>query len=251
MSKSKSATAAASPASAGRADPQLIEDLVAANHILADQGVLDGWGHVSVRHNRDPSRYLLACSRAPELVTAKDIIEFDLDSNPVNARGRNLYTERFIHGEIYKVRPDVIAIVHNHAPPLIPFGVTTVPLRPLYHRAAFIALGIPVFEIRESFGMTDMLIRNSAQGSALARTIADKPAALMRGHGTTVVGPSLPRLVTRSIFLALNATLQQQAIALGGPVTYLDPEEARLIEAREGYGASRAWEAWKRKALAK
>src|SRR4249920_3087982 len=103
------------PASAAPVDTQLIEDLVAANRILADQGVLDGWGHVSVRHNRDPSRYLLACSRAPELVTAKDIVEFDLDSNPVNARGRNLYTERFIHGEIYKVRPDVMAIVPNHA----------------------------------------------------------------------------------------------------------------------------------------
>ncbi len=241
------------PRSAGRADRQLIEDLVAANRILALQGVLDGWGHVSVRHNRDPNRFLLSRSLAPELITAKDILEFDLDNNPVDAKGLNLYTERFIHGEIYKTRPDVVAICHSHAPPVIPFGVTSVKLMPLYHRAAFIGLGIPIFEIREGFGMTDMLIRNAAHGRALAQSIADKPAVLMRGHGATIVAPSLPRLVSRSIFLALNATLQMQAMALtqggGGPINFLDPEESRLIEAREGYGLGRAWEAWKRKAM--
>ena len=237
--------------SAGRADPALISDLVAANRILAMQGVLDGWGHVSVRHNRDPNRFLLSRSLAPELITAKDILEFDLDNNPVDAKGWNLYTERFIHGEIYKARPDVVAICHSHAPQVIPFGVTSIQLKPLYHRAAFIALGIPIFEIREGFGMTDMLIRNAAHGHALARSIGDKPAVLMRGHGATIVAPSLPRLVSRSIFLAMNATLQVQAMALapGGRINYLDPEEARLIEAREGYGLGRAWEAWKRKAL--
>jgi len=231
----------------------LIEDLVAANRILAMQGVLDGWGHVSVRHNRDPNRFLLSRSLAPELITAKDILEFDLDNSPVDAKGRNLYTERFIHGEIYKTRPDVVAICHSHAPPVIPFGVTSVQLRPLYHRAAFISLGIPIFEMREGFGMTDMLIRNEAHGRALAKSIADKPAVLMRGHGATIVAPSLPRLVGRSIFLAMNATLQAQAMALapGGRINYLDPEEARLIEVREGYGLGRAWEAWKRKALRK
>ncbi len=237
--------------SAGPADRQLVEDLVAANRILAMNGVLDGWGHVSVRHNRDPRRFLLSRSLAPELITAKDILEFDLDNNPVDAKGRNLYTERFIHGEIYKTRPDVVAICHSHAPPVIPFGVTSVQLRPLYHRAAFIGLGIPIFEIREGFGMTDMLIRNAAHGRALAQAIADKPAVLMRGHGATIVAPTLPRLVGRSIFLAMNATLQAQAMALapGGAINYLDPEEARLIEEREGYGLGRAWEAWKRKAL--
>ena len=235
--------------SAGRPDPQLVADLVAANRILAQHDVLDGWGHVSVRHNLDPSRYLLSRSLAPELVSARDILEFDLDSNAVTARGQNLYTERFIHGEIYKARPDVAAIVHSHAPPVIPFGATHVPLRPMYHRAAFIAAGIPIFEMREDFGMTDMLIRNGAHGAALARSIADKPAVLMRGHGATVVAPSLPRLVSRAIFLALNATLQMQAMIMtreGGQIVFLDPEEARLIEAREGYGLGRAWEAWKR-----
>jgi HCOMODA/2-hydroxy-3-carboxy-muconic semialdehyde decarboxylase len=239
------------PRSAGPADRQLIEDLVAANRILAMQGVLDGWGHVSVRHNRDPNRFLLSRSLAPELITAKDILEFDLDNNPVDAKGRNLYTERFIHGEIYKTRPDVVAVAHMHAPPVIPFGVIDVPLKPIYHRAAFIAFGVPIFEIRDAAGMTDLLIRNPELGRALAKSIADKPAVLMRGHGATVVGPTLQRLVGRSIFLAMNATLQAQAMALapGGRINYLDPEEARLIEAREGYGLGRAWEAWKRKAL--
>jgi ribulose-5-phosphate 4-epimerase/fuculose-1-phosphate aldolase len=244
------AAAQTAPPSAGSVEPQLIEDLVAANRILADQGVLDGWGHVSVRHPRNPNRYLLSRSRAPELIVAEDIMEFDLDSNPVDARGKPLYTERFIHGEIYKARPDVVAIVHTHAPALIPFGISKVPLKPVYHRSAFIAAGVPVFEIRERAGMTDMLIRDQALGRALADALGDHPAALMRGHGAVVVGPSL-RVVGRSIFLPLNATLQMQAAALGGPVTYLDPAEARKIEEREGYGLARAWEAWKRKAMAK
>src|SRR5262249_52445453 len=173
------------------------------------------------------------------------------DNNAVDDRGHGLYTERFLHGEIYKVRPDVVAICHCHAPPVIPFGVIDVPLKPMYHRAAFIALGVPIFEIRDAAGMTDLLIRNPARGAARERTIWDKPAVLMRGHGATVVAPSLPRLVGRSIFLALNATLQAQAMIMtgGGAINYLDPEEARLIEAREGYGLGRAWEAWKRKAL--
>jgi ribulose-5-phosphate 4-epimerase/fuculose-1-phosphate aldolase len=239
--------------SAGRPDPKLIEDLVAANRILAMHGVLDGWGHVSVRHNRDPNRYLLSRSLAPELITARDILEFDIDNEPVAGKGAKLYTERYIHGEIYKKRPDVVAVAHMHAPPLIPFGVIQQKLKPMYHRAAFIAQGVPVFEIRDAAGMTDLLIRNPALGAALAASLADKPAVLMRGHGATVVGPSLPRLVGRSIFLPLNATLQMQAVMMsgGGPINFLDPEEARLIEAREGYGLGRAWEAWKRKALKK
>src|SRR5215470_12654588 len=149
----------AQPASAGPAAPQLIEDLVAANHILADQGVVDGYGHVSARHDRDPSRYLMARSMAPELVAVSDIMEYDLDGNPADARGRVSYLERFIHGEIYKVRPDVKAVVHTHSPSVIPFGVTGVPLKPLYHMSAFLWMGVPVFEIRNAGGpATDMLI---------------------------------------------------------------------------------------------
>jgi ribulose-5-phosphate 4-epimerase/fuculose-1-phosphate aldolase len=251
MATSSESRTASHSSSVGPADPLLIEDLVAANRILAQEGVLDGWGHVSVRHDRDPGRFLLSRALAPELVTAADILEFDLDSVPVEVAERDLYTERFIHGEIYRARPDVKAVVHSHAPPVIPFGVISVPLQPMYHRAAFIALGVPVFEIRDAAGITDMLIRDPALGRALAKSIADRPAVLMRGHGATVVAPSIPRVVGRSIFLALNATLQAQAMimAQGGPIKYLDPGEARLIEAREGYGLGRAWKAWKRRAL--
>ena len=174
--------------SAGRPDPKLVADLVAANRVLAREGVLDGWGHVSVRHNLDPDRYLLSRSLAPELVSAGDILEFDLDNNAVNDRGRNLYSERFLHGEIYKARPDVLAICHCHAPPVIPFGVIDVPLKPMYHRAAFIALGVPVFEIRDAAGpATDMLIRTPALGAALAKSLGGAAVALLRGQGNVVV----------------------------------------------------------------
>ncbi len=225
-----------------------IEDLVAANRILADHGVVDGYGHVSVRLAGDPNRYLLARSLAPELVTADDIMEFDLDSRPVDGRGRAMYTERFIHGEIYKVRPDVMAIVHHHSPSVIPFSVATVPLRPLYHMSSFIGDGVPNFEIRTAGGMTDMLISSPDLGRALAKTVGRHPAALLRGHGGVVVGASLPLAVGRSIYMELNARLQMQAMALPGPLTYLDPEEVRKVEARQDY--ARSWDLWKRKALA-
>jgi ribulose-5-phosphate 4-epimerase/fuculose-1-phosphate aldolase len=239
--------ARAEPESAGPADPALIEDLVAANRILADQGVVDGYGHVSARHNLDPNRYLLARSVAPELVTAEDIVEFDLDSNAVDPRGRKFYLERFIHGEIYKVRPEVKSVVHHHSPAVIPFGVTNVPLKPIYHMAAFVGLGVPVFEIRAAGGMTDMLVSTPELGRALARTLGDKPAALMRGHGAVVVGASIPESVARSVYLQMNARLQAQAIALGGEITYLDPEEVRKLGGLGGY--DRAWQLWKRKAI--
>jgi HCOMODA/2-hydroxy-3-carboxy-muconic semialdehyde decarboxylase len=226
-----------------------VEDLVAANRILADQGVVDGYGHVSVRHDQDPSRYLLARSVAPELVTAADILEFDLDSNAVDARGRALYLERFIHGEIYKVRPDVRSVVHHHSPAVIPFGITGVPLRPVFHMSAFVSEGVPVFEIRDVAGMTDMLVRSPALGAALAATLGHGPAALMRGHGAVVVGNSIAQSVGRSVYLQLNARLQAQAMDLSSAATYLDPQEAAKVNAAFNY--DRAWELWKRKALAR
>jgi ribulose-5-phosphate 4-epimerase/fuculose-1-phosphate aldolase len=233
------------PSSATQVDPTVIEDLVAANHVLAHEGVLDGYGHVSVRRQGAADRFLLARSIAPELVTPADILEYDLDGNPANARGATSYRERFIHSEIYKVRRDVNAIVHCHTPSLIPFGVSSVPLRPIYHQSAFVAQGVPVFEIRDVAGMSDMLIKDARLGQALARTLADKPAALMRGHGAVVVGGTISTVVGRSIYLDLNARLQAQAMALGGKVTYLEPEEARLYVASDNY--ERAWELWKRK----
>src|SRR4051812_19263984 len=165
VSRPRQLRAQTPPATAGTPDAKLVEDLVAANRILADQGVVDGFGHVSVRHDRDANRYLLSRSLAPELVTAADIMELDLDSVPVDARGRGLYLERFIHGEIYKLRPDVKAIVHNHSPSVIPFGATGVRLRPLYHMSAFLWRGVPVFEIRTAAGgASDMLVRTAALG---------------------------------------------------------------------------------------
>jgi ribulose-5-phosphate 4-epimerase/fuculose-1-phosphate aldolase len=247
-----SATAQAPPATAGPVDPKLIEDLVAANRILVDQGVVDGYGHVSVRHEKAADRYLMSRSIAPELVTAADIMEYDLDSVPVDPKGRAVYLERFIHGEIYRVRPDVRAIVHNHSPSVIPFGVTGVPLRPLYHMSAFLWPGVPVFEIRDAGGPgTDMLVRSAALGQALARTLGAGPVALMRGHGAVVVGSNLPEVVFRSVYTEVNARLQAQAMSLGGPVNYLDTEEAKKAQASIAGTIPRPWELWKRKALAR
>jgi ribulose-5-phosphate 4-epimerase/fuculose-1-phosphate aldolase len=244
--------AQAAPVSAGPADSRLIEDLVAANRILADQGVVDGYGHVSVRHDRDPNRYLMSRSIAPELVTAADIMEYDLDSNPVDPRGRASYLERFIHGEIFKSRADVVAVVHSHSPSVIPFGVTGVPLRPLYHMSAFLWPGVPVFDIRAASGeMTDMLVRTPALGRALAQTLGPRAVALMRGHGNVVVGASLPQVIFRAVYTEVNARLQAQAMALSANVTYLDPEEAKKVETSVGATIGRPWELWKRKALAR
>jgi ribulose-5-phosphate 4-epimerase/fuculose-1-phosphate aldolase len=238
-------------ASAGPPDPRLIEDLVAANRILADQGVVDGYGHVSVRHDKSADRYLMSRSIAPELVTVADIMEYDLDSVPVDPQGRATYLERFIHGEIYRVRPDVKAIVHNHSPSVIPFGVTGAQLRPLYHMSAFLWPGVPVFEIRNAGGPgTDMLIRNPALGQAVARALGAGPVTLMRGHGAVVVGGSLPEVVFRSVYTEVNARLQAQAMALGGPVNYLDTEEAKKAQASIAGTIPRPWELWRRKALA-
>jgi len=243
---------AQSPAPAGPVDPKLLDDLVAANRILADQGVVDGYGHVSVRHPADPQRYLMSRSIAPELVTAADVMEYDLDSTAVEPRGRASYLERFIHGEIYRARPDVRAVVHNHSPSVIPFGVSQVPLKPLYHMSAFLGGGVPVFDIKAAAGQpTDMLVRTPALGRALAQTLGERPVALMRGHGAVVVGDSLPRVVFRSVYTEVNARLQAQAMALGGPVTYLDEEEARRADASVGGTIPRPWELWKKKALAK
>ena len=185
-------------------------------------------------------------------MTADDIIELDLESRALNAAGRTLYLERFIHGAIYNARPDVKAVVHSHSPALVPFSVSSVPLRPVSHTAGFIADGVPVFDIRKASGITDMLVSDADRARRLAETLGPQPAALMRGHGVVVVGASLPIAVGRSIYLELNAKHQSQAIALGGTVTYLDPQEARrVMAAGENGGYQRAWELWKRKAAAK
>jgi HCOMODA/2-hydroxy-3-carboxy-muconic semialdehyde decarboxylase len=226
-----------------------MEDLVAAYRILAQHDVLDGFGHVSARHDRSANRFIMSRSLAPELVTAGDLIEFDLEGNAIDPRGRALYSERFIHAEIYRARADIKAVVHAHAPSLIPYGVTGIPLRPVYHMASFIGDGVPVFDIRKTFGMTDMLVSDAAKGRALAQALGSKTCVLMRGHGVVVVGPTIPFAVGRSIYLDVNARIQTEAMALsGGKVTYLDAQEAqKVIEAGENRGYERAWELWKSK----
>ncbi len=230
------------------ANPMLIEDLVAANRILASLDIVDGYGHVSARHDKMPDRYLIARSIAPESVGPDDILELDLDSKPVNGGDPKMYLERFIHSEIYKARPDVKAIVHHHSAAVIPFGVAGVEMRPVYHMAGFIGRGVPLFEIRDAGGDTDMLIRSPALGAALAKTLGDKPAALMRGHGAAVVGDSLPQVVGRCYFMQVNARMQAQAMALGHEINYLSDAESRKTEANT---YDRAWDLWKRKAMQK
>jgi len=221
----------------------LVDTLVIANRILFDHDVVDAFGHISVRHDRDPTKFLMARHLAPGLVTAKDIVTFDLEANAVANPARRYYSERFIHSEIYKCRPDVAAVVHCHAPPLIPFGVARTKLQPLYHMSAYLGAGTPVFDIREAAGMTDMLIRTPALGAALAETLGDKPLVLMRGHGATVVGDGIPQVVYRAIYARLNAALQMDALKLGTPV-YLAREEAEKAAAAIDGSLERAWSLW-------
>jgi HCOMODA/2-hydroxy-3-carboxy-muconic semialdehyde decarboxylase len=231
--------------------PELIDDLVAANRILSDQGVVDGFGHVSARHLEEPRRFLLARSMAPGLVTADDIMEFDLDGAALDPRGRTPYVERFIHSEIYKAHPEINAVVHSHSPSVIPFGVTKVPLRPIYHMSSFLGVGVPVFEIREVGGpATDLLIRSSELGAALARNIGNSAVVLMRGHGDVVIGSSVRQVVFRAVYTEVNARLQAEALRLGGgEVEFLNQQEAAKATATNDAVLSRPWELWKRQAL--
>jgi HCOMODA/2-hydroxy-3-carboxy-muconic semialdehyde decarboxylase len=186
-------------------------------------------------------------SLAPQLVTADDIMEFDLDCNAIEARGRNGFIERYLHGEIYKARPDVMAIAHSHSASVIPFSLTRTPLRAMYHNAAFLAAGVPVFDIREKFGPTDIVISSAEKGAALAEALGDKAVALLRAHGMVVVGPSLPVAVFRAIFTEVNARVQLQAQALGGPIAALDVEEGRLADVVNVSTVERSWDLWKRR----
>ena len=240
------------PASAGPASPQLVEDLVAANRIIADQGVVDGYGHVSVRHDKDPNRYLISRSLAPALVTADDILEYDLDSRPVDPRGRDLYSEVFIHGEIFKARPDVNAVIHTHSPAVIALGIAGITPRPVYHMSSFIGQGVPVFDIRREMGEeTDMLVRTAERGRALARILGQHPAALMRGHGAVVAANALPLVVFRSVYLQTNSEVQLQALSLNPGSTFLTEVEADLVDKQlwDRNRHLRAWELWKQEAL--
>src|SRR6185437_5301396 len=192
----------------------LVEDVALAKLILFDHDILDGFGHVSARHDKDPERFVMARYVAPGIVSSADIREFGLDSEPLPDRGEKHYSARFIHGEIYKARPEVNAVIHSHAPPLIPFGATGAMLRPMYHMSAHDGLGVPVFEIRDFQNEGQMLIRSAYLGRSLATTLGDKPMVLMRGHGATIVASSLHLAVYRAIYAALNAKLQMDAMRL-------------------------------------
>ncbi len=241
--------AAATPA---EEDAERIADLVIANRIIADQGVVDGFGHISVRSAKNPNRYFISRSRAPALVAADDIMEYDLDDNAIDARGRSSYLERFIHSEIYKARPDVQSVVHSHSPAVIPFGVSDVPMRPISHMGGFLIREVPVFEIREAGGNeTDMLVRNKVLGSALAKKLGTATVVLMRGHGNAVVGNSIKSAVFRAIYTEQNARLQLDALRLGGKITYLNEVEAAKIGDSNDAQVGRPWEIWKIQALSR
>lgn len=241
-------TRKALPAAPGSSDPAvraLIDDLVLADHILAREGVLDAYGHVSVRSPANPNHYFLARNVPAAVVTAEDIIEYDLDSKPVVDTKYVGFLERYIHGEIYKSRPDVNAVIHDHAPEVVTFSVIPTPLRPMAHMAAFLGENVPIFDIRSLDTSGNMLVGNSQLGAALAKTLGNNPAALLRGHGAVVVAASLHIVTGRAYYMNSNARELEQALLLsGGKVTYLNPAEEKNQAAQDGF--ERAWMLWKK-----
>jgi HCOMODA/2-hydroxy-3-carboxy-muconic semialdehyde decarboxylase len=221
----------------------LVDRLVYANRILYDQGIVDGLGHVSVRHPSHEGVFLLSCNRAPGMVKRQDIVCYDLDGNSVSDTTERPYLERFIHSEIYRSRPDVVAVVHSHSPSVIPFAVTHTPLKPVFHMSGFLGSGSAHFEIREAAGNSDMLIRSSYLGEALAKSLGKHTCVLMRGHGSTVVGTSLEQVVYRAIYAEVNAKLQLAANGLG-EISFLNEEEAKLASDMNDGQIPRSWNLW-------
>jgi ribulose-5-phosphate 4-epimerase/fuculose-1-phosphate aldolase len=230
-------------------DQSVLDDLVTANHILAHQGVLDAFGHISVRDPKNPGHYLMSRWVAPGLVTRDDIVAFDLDSKPLTQKDQHFYSERYIHGEIYKVRPDVMAIVHSHSPTVVPFSISNAKFVPVLHNAAFLGTDVPNFDIRTKFGDTDMLVNRMERGVEVARVLGDHTVVLMRGHGDTVVGPNLQTVVWRAHYTEVNARMLAQAIGLGGTITSLDAGEARLTDEEMQRVVARPWALWKAESM--
>ncbi len=231
------------------ANPELMIDLVAANRICAMEGVLDGYGHVSVRSDKNPAHFYMSRSLAPQLVKVADIMEHDTDSEPVGD-DRRPYLERFLHGEIYRQRSDVMAIVHSHSPDVIAFGVTKSQLKPVYHMASFLFSGVPVYDIRKTRVENDLLIRDLDLGRDLAKSLGKCSCVMMRGHGMTVVGDSLQEVVFRAVYTQMNARLQSAAGQLQGPIVFLSDEEGRRATLTNRGTVERPWELWKAKAMA-
>jgi ribulose-5-phosphate 4-epimerase/fuculose-1-phosphate aldolase len=230
---------------------ELIEDLVAGSRILAMHEVLDAYGHISARSDKRPDRFLISRSRAPALVTAADLMELGPDSEPATGDTRKGFIERYIHGEIYRTRPDVMAVVHSHSPSVVPFGATRTRLRPIYHMGSFLWSGAPVFDIRKVREDNDLLIRDRPLGKALAESLGGCTCVLMRGHGMTVVGGSVQEAVFRAIYTEMNARLQLEAEQLEGPIEFLSDQEGRRSTASNAGTLERPWELWKKSAMRK
>ena len=228
-------------------DIALLDDLAAASRILADQGVFDAAGHVSMRHPDNPERFLMSRSLAPALVTPSDILELTVAGESCDERGRPPFIERHLHAGIYRHRPDVMAVAHGHSPTVIPFSLVDAPMRATYHNTAFLAAGVPVFDTRPQFGITDIVISSFERGTALAEALGDKSVILLRAHGFVAVGPSVPAAVFRAIYTEINARVQVQAMALGRDMAVLDEEEGRLADAMNLVTIGRSWELWKRR----
>jgi ribulose-5-phosphate 4-epimerase/fuculose-1-phosphate aldolase len=233
------------------ASKTLIDDLVAASRILAEHGVLDAYGHVSARSDKRPEHFIMSRSRAPALVGAADLIEWNADSEAATGDKRKGFIERYIHGEIYRAHPEVMAIVHSHSPSVIPFGVTKTRLRPIYHMGSFLWSGAPVWDIRKERAENDLLVRDRPLGAALAGALGKCACVLMRGHGMTVVGATVQEAVFRAIYTEMNARLQIQATQLEGPIEFLSDEEGRRSTVSNAGTIERPWEVWKSSALRK
>jgi ribulose-5-phosphate 4-epimerase/fuculose-1-phosphate aldolase len=228
------------------------QDLVAANRILAAEGVVDAFGHVSARHPHRADRFLLSRALAPELIVASDLVEYELDGTPVDRNAPKGYLERFIHGAIYEARPDIHSVVHNHSRSVIPFSVTNEKLRPIVHSCAVIGHEVPVWDPQDKFGDTALLISNMDMARDFAGVLAGNRGALMRGHGCTVTGKSVREAVYTAVYLEVNASLQLQATRFP-PVKYLTDGEIELIcrrlaDAKPSEGYDRAWNYWCRRA---
>ena len=222
-----------------------LNELVAANRILAREGVVDAFGHVSIRHPDNPDRYFMSCSRSPALVSLDDLMEFTLDGTPIDRRGRTMYAERHIHGALYEARADVNAVIHNHSLAVIPFGVVPgAKLRPLLHVAGGMGRDIPVWDIRTGFGdATDLLVANMDQGRDLARAHGRGAVTLMRGHGCAISAAALKSATLIAIYTQANAEIQMAALRLGEP-TYLSPGEigATAKTMQSPLAIDRAWD---------
>ena len=230
----------------------LVQDLVIANRILAREDVVDAYGHVSVRHPDNPHRFLIARSLAPDLVEPSDIVELDLDGQPVRDDGHKLYLERFIHAAIFAARPEIMAVVHAHAEDTLPFTIAqATKLRPVIHAGSFIGAEVPVWDIADRFGDTNLLVTNLEQARDLAACLGPNNVALMRGHGFASAARSLIEVVRLSVYLPRNARALMRAKQLGGEIKYLSQGE---IDARNrGYSPYsvetwRTWEYWANKA---